>query len=107
MKAKSDASKNKKPVKSLIKALRVLDTLADSVGGLGITELSDLLKVPKSTVHRLLSTMEDAGYVVFDPVPRQKRRRNNVTGAKLSVGGGFGERQGKKKVFGDGPEAVN
>jgi DNA-binding IclR family transcriptional regulator len=58
--------KNKRPVKSLLKALRILDTLGDRPGGLGITDLSDALKAPKSTVHRLISTLEAAGYVMFD-----------------------------------------
>ncbi len=66
-KAKRSSPKNRKPVKSLIKALRILDTLSDGVGGLGITDLSGVLKTPKSTVHRLIATMEAAGYVAFDP----------------------------------------
>lgn len=66
-KAKRSSPKNRKPVKSLIKALRMLDTLSDGVGGLGITDLSGVLKTPKNTVHRLIATMEAAGYVAFDP----------------------------------------
>jgi IclR family KDG regulon transcriptional repressor len=65
--ARSSSVKNKKPVKSLMKALRVLDTLGDCPGGMGITDLSVALKAPKSTVHRLVSTLEAARYVVFDP----------------------------------------
>ena len=57
---------NGKPVKSLIKALRILDTLGDCPGGLGITEISGILKSPKSTVHRLVATLETVGYVFFD-----------------------------------------
>jgi IclR family transcriptional regulator, KDG regulon repressor len=64
---KRNVPKNKRPVKSLIKALRILDTLGDGIGGLGITDLSNVLKTPKSTVHRLVGTLETAGYVVFDP----------------------------------------
>jgi IclR family transcriptional regulator, KDG regulon repressor len=62
---------NHRPVKSLIKALRILDTLGESPNGLGITELSDALKAPKSTVHRLIATLEAGGYAVFD-LPRSK-----------------------------------
>src|SRR6266404_5353796 len=59
--------KNNKPVKSLIKALRILDALGDCPSGLGITQLSETLKAPKSTVHRLIATLETVGYTVFDP----------------------------------------
>src|SRR5437879_12125290 len=59
--------KNNKPVKSLLKALRILDALGDCPSGLGITELSQALKAPKSTVHRLIATLETVGYSVFDP----------------------------------------
>jgi DNA-binding IclR family transcriptional regulator len=59
--------KTEGPVKSLVKALRILDTLGDCPGGLGITDLSRALSTPKSTVHRLIATLEAAGYVVFDP----------------------------------------
>ena len=67
MKPRRGSRKNNKPVKSLIKALRILDALGDCPSGLGITELSDALKAPKSTVHRLIATLEAVGYSVFDP----------------------------------------
>ncbi len=73
--------RNKKPVKSLMKALRVLDTLGDCPGGLGITDLSAALNAPKSTVHRLVSTLEAAKYVVFDPPTSKYSLGNRV--AKL------------------------
>jgi len=66
MAMKRKSRNNNQPVKSLIKALRILDTLADYPGGLGITELSEQLKAPKSTVHRLIATLEEVGYAVFD-----------------------------------------
>jgi IclR family transcriptional regulator, KDG regulon repressor len=62
---RSTRGKNR-PVKSLIKALRILDTLGESPNGLGITELSDALHAPKSSVHRLIATLEAVGYVVFN-----------------------------------------
>jgi IclR family transcriptional regulator, KDG regulon repressor len=68
MKAKTKRiSVRKKPVKSLMKALRILDALGDHPSGLGITDLSNMMKAPKSTVHRLIATLEAAGYAVFDP----------------------------------------
>jgi DNA-binding IclR family transcriptional regulator len=65
---RSPSNKSKYPVKSLIKALRILDVLAESSGGRGITEVSQALKLGKSTVHRLLATLKDEGFVLFDPV---------------------------------------
>jgi len=56
-----------RPVKSLIKALRILDVLGDSEGGLGVTVLSHALKAPKSTVHRLLATLKAEGYIGIHP----------------------------------------
>lgn len=73
--------RTKKPVKSLLKALRVLDALGDCPGGLGITDLSTALKAPKSTVHRLVSTLEAARYVIFDPPTSKYSLGNRV--AKL------------------------
>ncbi len=70
--------KNKRPVKSLLKALRILDQLGDCPCGSGITEMSDALKTPKSTVHRLIVTLEDAGYVIFDPLTAKYSLGNRV-----------------------------
>ena len=59
--------KNKYPVKSLVKALRILDVLAERPTGFGITELSEALDIGKSTVHRLLATLKEEGYVAAHP----------------------------------------
>jgi IclR family transcriptional regulator, KDG regulon repressor len=67
LRSRRSGARNRRPVKSLIKALRILDTLGDCMDGLGITDLSGVLKTPKSTVHRLIVTLEAAGYVAFDP----------------------------------------
>ncbi len=62
------AIRTKYPVKSLIKALRVLDMLGESETGFGVTELSQHLHITKSGVHRLLATLKDEGYVMLDPI---------------------------------------
>lgn len=56
----------KYPVKSLIKALRILEELGEN-GALGITELAQRLNIRVSTVHRLLGTLKAKGYVLSDP----------------------------------------
>lgn len=56
--------------KSLLKALRVMETLAVSDGARGVTELAQQLGFQKSNVHRILTTLLDQGYVIrFDAGP--------------------------------------
>ncbi len=57
----------KYPVKSLAKALRLLDTIGRFQHGASITTLSLELKLGKSTVHRLLATLREFELVWFDP----------------------------------------
>ena len=54
---------NNNRVKSLIKAIDILDMLSSKSNGMKLMELSNLLSYPKSTVHALLSTMRDRGLV--------------------------------------------
>ena len=63
----SASYKSKYPVKSLVKALSILDVLAEQPSGYGITDLSARLKMGKSTVHRLLATLKEEGYVAIHP----------------------------------------
>jgi IclR family transcriptional regulator, KDG regulon repressor len=51
-------------VQSLTRALGILETLATSSDGLGISELSRKVRLPASTIHRLLSTLGRNGYVI-------------------------------------------
>lgn len=51
-----------KNVQSLDRALNVVEALASSRGGLGISELSRKLHLAPSTVHRLLATLDEKGY---------------------------------------------
>lgn len=50
-------------VKSLDKAITLLDILSSENGGMKLSELSERSGYPKSTVHALLSTMRDRGLV--------------------------------------------
>lgn len=51
-------------VQSLVRAFAVLDELA-MTQGLSLSELTRRVKLPRSTVHRLLTTMEAVRYVKF------------------------------------------
>ncbi|WP_052361893.1 IclR family transcriptional regulator [Geomicrobium sp. JCM 19038] len=54
-------------LQSIDRAMRVLDLLKDHHFGLGVTELSYRLGVAKSTVHRIVSSLEAHGYVKQEP----------------------------------------
>ncbi len=54
-------------VQSVVKALAVLETLAESEEELGVTELGQRLGMQKSSVIRVLHTLEQRGYVEKSP----------------------------------------
>jgi DNA-binding IclR family transcriptional regulator len=58
-----------KTVNSIIKGVEVLKTLADGIDR--ISELSIKLQLNKSTVHRLLKSLEMSGLVMRDPITRR------------------------------------
>lgn len=53
-------------VQSVQRALLILETIVNSDGSLGITEISNMVNLHKSTVHRLVSTLEHNGYILQD-----------------------------------------
>lgn len=53
-------------VQSLVRAFGLLDILAKYDGGLTLTEIARLVELPRSTAHRLLTTMDTLRYVEFD-----------------------------------------
>jgi IclR family acetate operon transcriptional repressor len=53
-------------VQSLTRGLSILEALAQSDGGLTLTDLAHRAQLPASTTHRLLSTLEKMGYVYQD-----------------------------------------
>jgi IclR family KDG regulon transcriptional repressor len=55
-------------VQSVDRALYILELLKEHNDGLGITELANRMDVAKSTVHRLLTSLKNQGYVRQDPL---------------------------------------
>ena len=51
---------------SLVRAMTLLERLSLFPEGLSLTDLSQQLGMPSATVHRLLSTFEEMGYVEHD-----------------------------------------
>ena len=62
---------NKYPVKSLVKALSIVEHLGTSPSGSTLTEISKKLRIGKSTVHRLISTLMDHDFVWLDALSSQ------------------------------------
>ena len=56
-----------KPVHSVERALAILETLGHKPDGYGCTELGQMLRLHKSTVHRLLATLQACGFAEQDP----------------------------------------
>jgi DNA-binding IclR family transcriptional regulator len=55
----------------VMRALRMLETIAASDRPLALPELSTLLQLPKATTHRLCQQLEQSGYVVREPGGRR------------------------------------
>src|SRR3974377_1272929 len=55
------------PIRAVSYSLALVDALAATDHGRGVTELSEELRLAKSTVYRLLQTLVSHGYVVQDP----------------------------------------
>ena len=53
-------------VQSLVRALSLLSTVARASEGLSLTDLSEMLALAPSTAHRLLTTLQQEGFVRFD-----------------------------------------
>lgn len=58
--------KNDVKVKSLAKAMNVLECFSVERPELGITEIAQMLNLPKSTIHNIISTFSDLGYVAYN-----------------------------------------
>lgn len=50
-------------VQSLTRGLMLLERIAESIGGVALTDLALQVGLPNSTTHRLLSTMQQMGFV--------------------------------------------
>jgi len=61
-----DIGEKSNSVKSVKKAFQIMEEL-DKSGELGIGDLSERLLMDKATVHRLVNTIKDAGYVSQNP----------------------------------------
>lgn len=68
-KAETDGKRNNH-VKSILKAFQIIEAL-DRLGELSISDLSQALSMDKTTVHRLVNTIKETGYIVQNPDTRK------------------------------------
>ena len=69
MKRRSPVSR----LQSVDRAIAVLRMLGDTASDMGVTDLSQRLELPKSTVHRLLAALERGELVEQDPTTEKYR----------------------------------
>ena len=58
-------------IRSVTKAIRLLDMLGQGNGAYGVSELARLVDMDKSSVSRMLRTLEQAGYVEQDAITQR------------------------------------
>lgn len=56
----------KRPIQSVDRALKILELFSQEQSELSIKEISEMLELPKSTVHGLVSTLKFRGYLSQD-----------------------------------------
>lgn len=67
---RAPAGERSDQVRSLVRALRLLNGVAGAEEGASLTELAQQAGLSSSTAHRLLTTLEQERYVRFDPERR-------------------------------------
>jgi len=75
--APAKAARTSGGVQSIERAFGLLETLADAGGALGLSKLANESGLPLPTIHRLLRTLVDLGYL------RQEASRQYVLGPRL------------------------
>ena len=86
---------NPNNVKSVMKACIIMEEL-DKAGELSISELSERLQMDKATVHRLINTLKNAGYVNQDL--ESKKYSNSLK--LLAMGNRVMDKTGIKHISG-------
>src|ERR1700737_2983270 len=76
-------------VQSLLRALDLLKVIAAEADGLRLVEIAERSGFPTSTVHRLLTTLEERQFVYSD----KDTKTWNIGSQCLAVGAGFGRRR--------------
>lgn len=79
---KDNAEASRYHVPNLERALQLMELLASHPTGLGITEISNLLKFPKNSTFRIATTLHNFGYLNRD----ENSKAFSLSGKLLSLG---------------------
>jgi len=60
---KKSSTQLTKGVKTVFRVLDILETIGEAPNGLGLSEISEMLNLPKSTVHRLVGALINRQYI--------------------------------------------
>jgi IclR family transcriptional regulator, acetate operon repressor len=63
----ASSSRSRSGVQSLDRAFAILEIMADAGGVIGLSQLAAEAKLPLATIHRLVRTLVDLGYVRQEP----------------------------------------
>jgi IclR family transcriptional regulator, acetate operon repressor len=85
MAKRTERSKKKRRVGGARRCLQALEILAGEPYLVGLAEISGLLSLPKSSTHRLLGLLIEAGYVELEPITR----RYSLTPKVLWIGSSY------------------
>ena len=66
-KTASDSDSTRSTIQSLDRGLYLMEILSRSDKPMGLPELAEILEVDRSTIHRLMGTLLQRGYVTQDP----------------------------------------
>jgi IclR family acetate operon transcriptional repressor len=66
-KVNGSAARSGGGVQSLDRAFAILEAMADAGGMIGVSQLADRVDLPLATIHRLVRTLVDLGYVRQEP----------------------------------------
>lgn len=79
---------------SVAKAVRIIETIAKARRGMSIKELATELEMPKSTLHHIIMTLVETGFLAQDPL----NRTYNIGFHLVEIGQAYLEQLDLRKV---------
>lgn len=84
---------------ALLRGLQVLEQVCSSRAGFGVSEIARLLGIEKGNVHRILKTLESAGYVGKDAESGKYRAEAEVLSLARAALGGMDLIQSARRIM--------